>query len=280
MQGTHASHSGSIKYGTIHAYTSLGSAVRLAREAEERQAQLERLAVIGQMMASIAHESRNSLQRIQIAADMLALDLGDLPRASKDLARIRQGAKELAVLLEEVREFSAPIQWDRSQCDLSDIWRTAWDKATVVGNEDAPFLLEQCDASTSICGDEFRLEQAFRNLFENSLQACQSAPHVALHCATTELYGHSALMIAIRDNGTGLTATDVKHVFEPFFSTKKSGTGLGLAIVKRIIDGHGGRIEIGADQNPGAEILITLPTSDESDSARSAAAELALTSDP
>ena len=73
------------------------------------------------------------------------------------------------------------------------------------------------------------------------------------------LAAQPALRIAVRDNGPGMKADVRQRIFEPFFTTKTKGTGLGMAIAKRIIDAHGGRIELGPESGRGAEIIITLP---------------------
>ena len=100
--------------------------VREMQRAEERARQAERLAAIGEMMAAIAHESRNALQRIQAGVDMVRMELEDNPDALEDLARIELAGENLRTLFEELRSYAAPIQLDRSSCDLSGIWQRAW----------------------------------------------------------------------------------------------------------------------------------------------------------
>ena len=230
------------------------------REAETRAAQAERLAGIGKMMSAIAHESRNSLQRIQSGIDMLELEFGNEALAMQEVAKIQRGADELRSLLEEIREFAAPVNLDRAACDMPRIWRRAWHNVMSVRDSDSARLDEQIATDQTSCsGDSFRLEQVFRNLFENSLAACAGDAQIRVQCADAVISGQDALQIHVRDNGTGFTNGDAKRVFEPFFSTKTDGTGLGMAIVKRIIEAHGGAVRVGENQNPGAEIVIMLP---------------------
>jgi signal transduction histidine kinase len=73
---------------------------------------------------------------------------------------------------------------------------------------------------------------------------------------------HLAFRIVIRDNGPGLTAEQQNRIFEPFFTTKTKGTGLGMAIAKRVVDAHGGVIQVGNSRSGGAEIVIILPRKD------------------
>jgi signal transduction histidine kinase len=76
-------------------------------------------------------------------------------------------------------------------------------------------------------------------------------------CARAAPADAPALRVSVRDNGPGLTAEQRRLIFEPFYTTKARGMGLGMAIAKRIVEAHGGRIEVGA--GPGAEIVLTLP---------------------
>ncbi len=101
--------------------------------------------------------------------------------------------------------------------------------------------------------DVFRIGQVFRNLFENSIAACDDAS-VQIRCHN----GDGTINVALRDNGTGLNAEQQANLFQPFFTTKSEGTGLGMVIVKRIIEAHGGEIRVG-DCTNGAEFLISLP---------------------
>ena len=107
--------------------------------------------------------------------------------------------------------------------------------------------------------DAARLEQVFRNLFENALAACADPVRIEIRCADITLGRRFALQIAVRDNGPGLTEEQQRKVFEAFYTTKSQGMGLGMAIVKRIVEAHRGTIEVASGQKAGAEFLITLP---------------------
>jgi signal transduction histidine kinase len=99
----------------------------------------------------------------------------------------------------------------------------------------------------------------FRNLFENSLAAAAGAVRIDVRCAEATLHGQPALRVAVRDDGPGLTPEQRRRAFEPFYTTKAKGTGLGLAIVRRLVEAHGGRIDLGDAEGPGAELVLVLP---------------------
>ena len=95
-----------------------------------------------------------------------------------------------------------------------------------------------------------------------SLAACSDPVQVGVCCRTVEAQGRAMLRISVRDNGPGLSDEQRRRVFEPFFTTKARGTGLGMAIAKRIVEEHGGTIDVAVTIAPGAEFVIQLPRSE------------------
>jgi signal transduction histidine kinase len=239
------------------------SLARMARirEMEERARQDERLATIGQMMASVAHESRNALQRIISSSELLELSLAGDPEGLKDVDNIRRAADDLHSVLEELRCYAAPIQIERHACDVSRIWRSAWKKIEKQrANRQFEFAEDSNGCNMHCDCDSVRLEQVFRNLFENAIAACGDRGRVVVTCSDCEEDGMDMLKIVIRDDGPGLNREQSAKIFEPFFTTKAEGTGLGMAIAKRIIESHGGRISVVEIGNRrGAVFSIMLP---------------------
>jgi signal transduction histidine kinase len=231
------------------------------REMEERTRQSERLAGIGQMMTVLSHESGNVLARSQALVDMLTLEVQDRPFALELLGRLQKSQDDLHRLYEEVRNFAAPITLDHSLWSLGPIWRQAWDNVLATRADKQGVRLDEKTAGVDLdCEvDNFRLEQVFRNLFDNSLAASAAPVRVEVACSDTTLHSRPAVRINVRDNGPGLTAEQKQRVFAPFYTTKRKGTGLGLAIVKRIVEAHGGMVAVGDGPPPGAEFVITLP---------------------
>jgi signal transduction histidine kinase len=107
--------------------------------------------------------------------------------------------------------------------------------------------------------DQFRIAQVFRNIFENSLAACREAAVIEISCSEAKVRGKPGIRIRVQDNGPGLTPEQKARIFEPFYTTKTKGTGLGMPIAKRIVEAHGGTIEVGDGPDPGAEIIVALP---------------------
>ncbi len=246
-------------YENAPAVLAVGHDFTERREAHERMLRAERLAGIGQMITGLAHESRNALQRIQSCSEMLELEVEGNDEALRLVHRLQSAQDDIRRLLDEVRSFAAPVQLERSPCDLSHIWREAWQLVETARRDRDTALEEPAgEVDSKLCADRFRLVQVFRNLLENSLAACSGPVRISIACREVTHESGPALEISVRDNGPGLTPEARLSVFEPFFTTKTKGTGLGMAIARQIVEAHGGWIDLGAG-SPGAEFIITLP---------------------
>jgi signal transduction histidine kinase len=222
--------------------------------------QAERLAAIGQMIAVLTHESGNVLARSQVLLANLAEEVQDRPGAVDLIDHLKKAHGDLRHLYDEVRNYAAPIKLEFMPWDVGAIWRQAWSKVIAAhGANKIATLNEKIDGIHLVCeADNFRLDQVFRNLFDNAIAAGPEPVKVEVACTDAVLNGRPVLRIAVRDNGPGLTPAEGAKVFAPFYTTKKKGTGLGMAIVKRIVEAHSGEITVG-DRAQGAEFIVTLP---------------------
>ncbi len=226
------------------------------REARESLIQAERLAAIGQMVSGIAHESRNYLQKISASVESLQMLQKDSEsRAELDI--IARSCEGLQRLLDDLREYAGPIKLDRSRWDIAKIWRTAWRSIAGAHADKEAVLIEQGESEPGWCSvDAFRMEQVFRNLFENALAACPSPVRLTVCHSNGK---DDVLHITVSDNGPGLPVDHTSRVFEPFFTTKTRGTGLGLSIIRRIVEAHGGRISAVNAAGGGAAFELEIP---------------------
>jgi PAS domain S-box-containing protein len=247
-------------YDGAAAVLAVGQDITALRRAQERTLQAERLAAIGQMMTGLAHESGNALARSQACLEMLALEVQDRPDALDLVARTQKAQDHLRQLYDEVRGYAAPLKLEREPCPLPAVWRQAWSNLAVQRQGRLAALREETGGVDLCLGvDPFRIEQVFRNVFENALAACRDPVEITVGCADDRLEGQPALRVAVRDNGPGLGPEQRRRIFEPFYTTKTKGTGLGMAIAKRIVEAHGGRIDVGGAPGAGAEIVLLLP---------------------
>jgi signal transduction histidine kinase len=224
------------------------------KQAQDRLLQSERLAAIGQMMAGLAHESRNALQRSQACLEMLALEVQDRPAALDFVARIQKAQDHLHQLYEEVRDYAAPIRLRYEDHDLRALLEETWEHlASHRAGRNAQIDFDERDERCACRVDGFAIEQVFRNILENSLSACRDPVHITARFQLCRLSERPAIQVSLADNGPGLTSEVQLRIFEPFFTTKTKGTGLGMAISRRIVEAHGGRIAIGSPERPGGE---------------------------
>lgn len=242
--------------GGVHVVL-LGLDVTELHDAQQRALQSERLAAIGQTVTGLAHEGRNCLQRIQSCISMLEFRLQGQPETLDIVRRLQRAQDDLSQLFETLREYAAPIRLCLSDCHLDDIWREAWTDLNVAPGSGE--LIEVTDGTSLLCMvSPFHLKQVFRNLFENALSAAPSPVRISVRAASAELAGLDAISITVTDNGPGFAPEVVSKAFQPFVTTKIKGTGLGLAICKRLIETHGGRIELDA-AGTGGQVKLIIP---------------------
>jgi PAS domain S-box-containing protein len=247
-------------YGGSPALLIVGHDITELKAAQEQALQSGRMAAIGQMCAGLAHESRNALQRSQACLEMLALQVKENPQSLNLIARIQQAQDDLHRLYEDVREYAAPIKLVLRECRLDEVWRRAWSNLESMRRGRDAKLCDPADVTNLVCrADAFRLEQVFRNILDNALAATPDPTLIEITSSASQLGGRDAIRISVRDNGPGLTVEQRARIFESFYTTKTRGTGLGMAIVQRIIEAHGGRVELGPNQGQGAEIILILP---------------------
>ncbi|PHQ32250.1 ATP-binding protein [Rhodopirellula bahusiensis] len=246
--------------GNIESVLAIGIDVTDIIDAQEAAARDHRLAAIGQTVAGLAHESRNALQRINASVELLRLDLPLETDTREEVDSIARAANELGSTLEEVREYAAPIRLHRESVKLQEVWRQVWSNLSKSrGDRDAELIETQCDCGCPAEVDTLRLEQVFRNLFENSLAACENPVRIQIECLCK---GTEDIHLDYSDNGPGLSAEQQQKLFDPFFTTKVKGTGLGMSIVQRIIEAHGGDIRVVKPVHCGARFRIRLGKDD------------------
>ncbi len=224
----------------------------------------ERLAAIGQMVAGLAHESRNAFQRSQACLEMLELNLEGDSENLQILSKIQKALEELQRLYEEVREYASPIVLARDTVNVVSLVNECWRQIKMLRPDLKVDLILKVDDNfekRKIVLDHHRFHQVVRNLMENAVDANLSAAKTS--DSPSKIMIHVALIaqdlvIEILDEGEGINEKDFDQVFEPFFTTKTKGTGLGLAISRRVIEKHGGCLQL-VKSSKGARFQIRLP---------------------
>lgn len=230
---------------------SRGEAIINKRNAEreqlrERLGQAERLAGLGSMVATVAHEIRNPLGIIYSTADLLNRVLsGDQPGHAKLARAIVEEANRLSVVVTEFLDFARPqvprLEPMSVEELLEEILASLEVPLTEAGVETR--VTFRPDPSP-ISGDAAMLRRAFLNIMANAMQAMEGGGLLTVATAEEEEGGQKWLAVSIGDTGPGLSGEAAQKVFSPFYTTKAKGTGLGLVIVKNIVEAHHGAISL------------------------------------
>jgi len=237
-----------------------GSYAELAR-AQKELVDRERLAALGELSASIAHEVRNPLGVIFNSVGSLRRLLKPQGDVALLIDIVGEEADRLNRMVGDLLDYSRPVRPALEPLPLQPLIEEALLAArqqigpAADGVKD---LLTLAAGAETLRADGRLLRQALINLFLNAYQAMPRSGTLAVHASRAERGGVALAEIDIQDSGSGVPLEARQKIFEPFFTTKAMGTGLGLAVVRRILDGHGGTIEL-ASADGGARFLLRLP---------------------
>jgi PAS domain S-box-containing protein len=230
---------------------------------------LNRVATIGELTTSLAHELNQPLSAIlsnsQAALRVLKTDPMNLGEVTEILKDIVDDDKRAGAVIHRLHGLLRKGDVEFTDLDVNEL---VGEVARLVGGDVArrhvSLRLELAPRLPRVRGDRVQLQQVVLNLVLNGLDAMQeSAFGGRALVLRTGQEGPAAVRIAVRDFGVGIDETDRDHIFEAFYTTKSAGLGMGLAIAHSIVEVHGGRLE--AENNPdgGATISFTLPISEE-----------------
>jgi signal transduction histidine kinase len=229
-------------------------AAMAARVEESRRelARQETLAALGTMAAGLAHEVRTPLSVIRGSAEMMERRAPPGSREAELGDFIIEEVDRLGRLVDDMLAFARPREPDLHPADLGDVARRAAE-ALQRGHPDACFLTKL--QSAPVLADAGQVYQVVLNLAANAAQA--SPPGGKVSISTRAESAEAVLEVA--DRGRGIAPEDLPNVWTPFFSRRHGGTGLGLPIVRRIVEAHGGRVEIDSRPGEGTRVTVRLP---------------------
>jgi signal transduction histidine kinase len=231
----------------------------LRRKQEQTQLQLERsnkLSMVGQMAASVAHEIKNPLASIKGALEILSDDTTPATDREEFKETAIKEIRRIDGTISEFLEFARPRQSRLERLDLSETLRTSLKQIEVHSSKAGLQLVNRINDNIYIRGDRDKVHQVILNLLINAIQASSSGSAIEIHLKESE---NSRAILTIRDHGRGMTPNELSRIFEPFYSTKPSGTGLGLAIVKGIVDNHSGDIAFESASGHGTTATVIFP---------------------
>jgi signal transduction histidine kinase len=248
------------------------SIARFQREA----AQKERLSSLGRLSTVIAHEIRNPLMIIRATLTSLRRDHVSTADRLEAAADIDEETTRLNNLVSDVLDFAKPIRFDLAAANLNDICRASA-AAAWAGHDSGEVQFELDPEMPTAVTDAERMRTALINILTNARHAIHAAAGARRGSAgdtpaeggvavasrpgviVNTRYAAGRVAITIQDFGTGISADDMGHIFDPYFTTRRKGTGLGLPIAKTIIEGLGGTVTVTSQLGEGTAIRLDLP---------------------
>jgi signal transduction histidine kinase len=218
---------------------------------------LDRLASIGTLAAGMAHEIKNAL----VAGKTFVASLLEKHQDTELVTIVRREMDRIDSIVSQMLKFASTPRPEFAAIHLHEVLDFSLRLVDPHFKGKSIVLNRAFRASADVVeGDDYQLQQAFVNLFLNSLEAMP--PHGTLTVGTGPSNDRN-LQVTVSDTGSGISPEIIDRLFEPFFTTKPNGTGLGLPITRRIIYEHGGSIRVESQPNKGATFTILLPTSDQ-----------------
>jgi signal transduction histidine kinase len=224
---------------------------------EQNMRRLDRLASLGTLSASMAHEIKNGMVAIKTFIDLL-LQKGQDTELTEIVNRELQ---RINTIVTQMLRFAAPKGAAFTTVRVHELLDHSLRLLHHQISGKLISLQRRYQAHTdTVRGDEVQLQQAFMNLLLNALESMDTNGVLTVATETTEgKHGTRSLRIQIQDTGVGIAQENMGRLFEPFFTTKKNGTGLGLAISQRIAHEHRGAIQAQSESSRGSTFSLSLP---------------------
>lgn len=250
--------------GLARSFNEMTSRLLEARErmeaANRKLVQAEKLASIGRLAATIAHEIRNPLTSVKLNVQKVAEDGTLDPVVREHLGLSLEGIDQIERFIKELLNFTRvselalvrfPLEQvvDESLKMIQDGFRQ---RGVVVEKRYAPGL-------TPVLVDGQKMRQVFLNVLRNAHEALEDGGRISVTVDTAEEDGRSWIRVRIADDGPGIPEKDRENIFEPFFTTRPAGFGLGLANARKIVEQHNGSIRVAAEDGRGACFVIQIP---------------------
>jgi signal transduction histidine kinase len=237
----------------VHAFRLLGDEIKSLKD---QLVTKERLAVLGEVSAGIAHEFRNPMGVIAGYARLLLKSFDENDMRREIVQGILKEIDEMNRVMEELLKFSKSEPIKKDSMDITKVIKDviqSFAKTLINQGKKIEFALKD---GIAIKADETLLRQAIRNLIQNALDA---GDRVWINIEKGAYLNKEGVFIDIKDNGSGMSEDNLSKIFMPFYTTKNGGSGIGLALAQKIIMGHGGNISVESKEGEGSLFRLFLP---------------------
>ena len=242
------------------------------KQLEEELQRSEKLRALGELSASLAHEIRNPLASISGSIQVMKEEIEQIGYRTNLMDIILRETKRLNSLITDFLMFARPTAEKMEPLHLSTVVKDIVD--VLKYNPEAKDVSIECSIADGlhIEGNQRQLSQVVWNLLINAINSMDGKGRLAIRLSTCDTMGLPPTLrgkgrfiaLSIEDNGKGIEPENLKRIFDPFFTTKPTGTGLGLSIAYRIIESHGGLIDVDSTPGRGTVFTIYLPVSAQS----------------
>lgn len=232
--------------------------ITIQKELEKELREKENLALIGEVVSSIAHNLSNPLNIISGNADYLLLDKKEGDEGFEELKVIIEEATRITKSIRQILNFSKPVTLMKENVDVSQMLNEIVQRVKYLSSNKNIEIKTYFDKKNSrILIDKELMQDVFMNIINNSMQSIKDEGEITLK--TTKNNKH--FQIEISDNGVGIDKDNLDKIFKPFFTTKSygQGTGLGLAFAERVVKKHDGKIEVKSLKGKGTTFKLTFP---------------------
>jgi PAS domain S-box-containing protein len=239
------------------------------KRAETELAHANRVATMGQLTASIAHEVNQPIAALLMNAEgagrWLTRQPPDLERAMRSIDRIVADGKRAADIVSRIRDFSKKASVQKEGLEINEAILEIMRLTRAATSEHGVLVkMQLSERLPAILGDRVQLQQVVLNLIMNASEAMSAVEGRSreLLISTSEVES-GGVLVAVSDSGPGLPPSSVARIFEPFYTTKAEGLGMGLSICRSIVEAHGGRLWATPNEPHGAVFSVKLPTGQE-----------------
>ena len=261
-------HTGDDLYKLVRAFnllaTRLEETTRVEKRLQERLRRTERLALLGELAASVAHEINNPLDGIQSCSRIMRRSAGDPERAAQMLDLMDSGLERIDLIVRRLLTLAREHVIRPTETRISDVLAAAVTAtANKIESRDIRIVRSSVADDDRVSADSQLLEQVFVNLMLNAADSMTDGGDLRLIVAREAGAEGERPSVVVRvcDTGGGIPPDVLPHIFEPFFTTRTGGkgTGLGLSIALRIVDAHQGRIDVDSEVGRGTVFAVRLP---------------------
>jgi len=236
------------------------SDLRPLKEREQARRMLDRASLLAEVAGVVAHEIRNPLAGMGAGIQHLMSKFEEGDGRHEALQRVLKEGERVNAIIEDILLITRPPHLELAPCDVAEVVAgslNGWnERAKTRGVELRQYI---SPGLPPVKADGEHLSHALSRLLSNALEAMPNGGDLEILVTGPGSGEAGYLDVEIRDTGVGIRQEDMDKVFEPFYSTKTRGTGLGLTIAKRIIDEHGGEIDLESEEGGGTRVVVRLP---------------------